>query len=105
MLVYLRDGSTQFCLRPHGPTSPSADPIPPGAWQGSHWSANVEVTGMTRPGKKPTAQAGIELRILRSRGDRLVGLVVKASASRVEDPGFESLLMPGFFRGRDIPVT
>ena len=23
-----------------GPTSPSADPIPPGAWQGSHWSAN-----------------------------------------------------------------
>ena len=24
-----------------GPTSPSADPIAPGAWQGSHWSANV----------------------------------------------------------------
>ena len=24
-----------------GPTSPSADPITPGAWQGSHWSANV----------------------------------------------------------------
>ena len=23
------------------PTSPSADPITPGAWQGSHWSANV----------------------------------------------------------------
>ena len=23
------------------PTSPSADPIMPGAWQGSHWSANV----------------------------------------------------------------
>ena len=23
-----------------GPTSPSADPIVPGAWQGSHWSAN-----------------------------------------------------------------
>ena len=23
------------------PTSPSADPIPPGAWQGSRWSANV----------------------------------------------------------------
>ena len=22
------------------PTSPSADPITPGAWQGSHWSAN-----------------------------------------------------------------
>ena len=24
-----------------GPTSPSADPITPGAWQGSHWSANI----------------------------------------------------------------
>ena len=23
-----------------GPTSPRADPITPGAWQGSHWSAN-----------------------------------------------------------------
>ena len=27
------------------PTSASADPIPPGAWQGSHWSANCLVTG------------------------------------------------------------
>ena len=35
------------------PTSPSADPIMPGAWQGSHWSANFEVTGMTRPRKNP----------------------------------------------------
>ena len=33
------------------PTSPSADPIAPGAWKGSHWSANFEVTGMTRPTK------------------------------------------------------
>ena len=24
-----------------GPTSPSADPIMPGAWQGNHWSANL----------------------------------------------------------------
>ena len=31
------------------PTSPSADPITPGTWPGSHWSANFEVTGMTRP--------------------------------------------------------
>ena len=23
-----------------GPTSPSADPVTPGAWQGSHWSAS-----------------------------------------------------------------
>ena len=31
--------------------------------------------------------------------DRLVGLVVKASASRAEDPGFESRLCKGFFSG------
>ena len=37
--------------------------------------------------------------------DRLVGLVVKATASRAEDPGFESRFAPGFFRGRVIPVT
>ena len=30
---------------------------------------------------------------------RLVGLVVKASASRAEDPGFESRLSRDFFRG------
>ena len=29
-------------------TGPSADPIAPGAWQGSHWSTDFEVTGMTR---------------------------------------------------------
>ena len=34
--------------------------------------------------------------------DRLVGLVVKASASRAEGPGFKSRLRPGFFRGRVI---
>ena len=39
------------------------------------------------------------------RVDCLVGLVVKASASRAEDPGFESRLRRGFFRGRVIPVT
>ena len=38
-----------------GPASPSTDPITPGAWQGSHWSANFEVTGMTRPAKNPGA--------------------------------------------------
>ena len=42
-----------------GPTSPSTDPITPGAWQGSHWSASFEVTGMTRPGKIPL-QTGFE---------------------------------------------
>ena len=31
---------TQSQYNDTGPTSPSADPITPGAWQGSHWSAN-----------------------------------------------------------------
>ena len=43
---------TQSQYTDTGPTSPSADPITPGAWQGSHWSANFKVTGMTRPRKK-----------------------------------------------------
>ena len=34
--VYL----TQSQYTDTGPTSPSADPKTPGAWQGSHWSAN-----------------------------------------------------------------
>ena len=61
-LVYFRDGSAQTILRAAtlrqklqikafhltqsqytdtGPTSPRADRITPGAWQGSHWNANV----------------------------------------------------------------
>ena len=31
---------TQSQYTDTGPTSPSADPITPGAWQGRHWSAN-----------------------------------------------------------------
>ena len=46
---------TQSQYTDTGPTSPSADPITPGAWQGSHWSANFSVTGMTRPRKNPGA--------------------------------------------------
>ena len=61
---------TQSQYTDTGPTSPSANPITPGAWQGSHWSANFEVTGMTRPGKIPS-QVTFELRIFRSRGGRL----------------------------------
>ena len=37
--------------------------------------------------------------------DRLISLVVKASALRAEDPGFESRLRWDFFRGRVLPVT
>ena len=31
---------TQSQYTDTGPTSPSTDPITPGAWQGSHWSSN-----------------------------------------------------------------
>ena len=61
---------TQSQYTDTGPTSPSADPVTPGAWQGSHWSANFWVTGMNRPGKIPS-QAGHEPRTFRSRGGRL----------------------------------
>ena len=60
-LVSLGDGSAQNCTCCHaeveaadqsfylthseltdtGPTSPGADPIPPGAWQGSHWDTKL----------------------------------------------------------------
>ena len=52
---------TQSQYTDTGPTSPTADLIMPDAWQGSHWSANFEVT----------SQAGFKPRIFRSRGGRL----------------------------------
>ena len=35
------------------PTSPSSGHITPGAWLGSHWITNFEVTGKTQPGSIP----------------------------------------------------
>ena len=61
---------TQSQYTDTGPTSPSADAITPGARQGSHWNANFQVTGMTRPGKIPS-QAGFELRTFHFRGGSL----------------------------------
>ena len=66
---------TQSQYTDTGPTS--FDPISPGAWQGSHRSANVEVSGMIRPGKIPS-QMVFELRIFRSRGGRLNHLANEA---------------------------
>ena len=54
---------TQSQFSDIGPTSPSADPIMPSAWQGSHWSANFQVTGMTQPPKNP-GSSGIRTRDL-----------------------------------------
>ena len=59
------------------PTSPSADPIMPGAWKGSHWSASFEVTAMTRP-CKILSQARFEPQIVRSRCGRLNQLANEA---------------------------
>ena len=61
---------TQSQYTDTGPTSPGADPIMPGAWQGSQWGVNFEVTDMSRPGKIPS-QAGFEPQIFHSRGGRL----------------------------------
>ena len=74
---------TQSQYTDTGPTSPSADPITPGAWQGSHWSANFEVTGMTRPRKNPGA-SGIRTRDLP---------LSRRKPSQVE--GIESFLLSG----------
>ena len=46
-----------------GPPVPALTHKTPGAWQGSHWSANFEATGMTRPRKNPGA-SGIRTRDL-----------------------------------------
>ena len=46
---------TQSQYTDSGLTSTSTDPITTSAWQGSHWSANFEVTGITRPRKNPGA--------------------------------------------------
>ena len=58
---------TQSQYTDAGLTSPSADPITPGAQQGSHWSASFEVTGMTRP-RKILSQVEFKPRIFRSPG-------------------------------------
>ena len=60
---------TQSRYTDTGPTSPSTDPVTPGAQQGSHWSGNFKVTNMARPRKNPVTW--IRTPTLRSRGRRL----------------------------------
>ena len=73
MLVYLKNRFTQIIVRAAtevadqnfyltqsqyavtGPTSPSADPVAPGAWQDSHWSADFYYDSTWKK-----TQAGIE---------------------------------------------
>ena len=78
-----------------GPTSPSADPVTPVAWQGSHWSASFEVTGMTRPRKIPDSNPGsssLDADALTTRPSRLstardmTALSAEGEEQRREDP-------------------
>ena len=91
-LVYFRDGSAQTILRAAtlrqklqikafhltqsqytdtGPTSPRADPITPGAWQGSHWNANVYLSHWYDSTPKEPSASRVHIEISRSRGGRL----------------------------------
>ena len=75
-----------------GPTTPSTDPIMPGAWQGSHCSAIFEVTGMTRPHKNP-GTSRIQTRDL-------------ADTLTTRPTGWGSIPAgAGIFPGQVIPVT
>ena len=49
---------TQSQYTDTGSIIPSTDPITPGVWQGSHWSASFEVTCKTRPRKNLGASGG-----------------------------------------------
>ena len=72
------------------------------------------LSGMTGPGKRSTTQVGIkprsatpEVDAFTTRPVRLAGLVVKASASRAEDPEFESRLrriFPGSSHTSDFKI-
>ena len=54
-----------------GPTSPSADPVTPGAWQDSHWGTDFEKIGSTPPRKCPTGEAEREPQVCRHGGGHL----------------------------------
>ena len=54
---------TQSYYADTGPTSHSSGPVMPGAWQGSHWSASVEVTGRTGPTQVSGGKLGYNPRL------------------------------------------
>ena len=53
------------------PTSPCVDPITPGDRQASHKSTNVQVPGLTGPGKIPERASENRSQVCHSRGGRL----------------------------------
>ena len=80
---------TQSQYTDTGPTSPSADPITPGAWQGSHLSTDFQVTGLARAKKKKKKKKKVRgasrnrTQACRSRGGRLNHQATGAVISRV----------------------
>ena len=73
---------TQSQFSDTGPTSPSTDPITPGTWQGSHWNANFEVTGMTRPQKKSRHKQDSNLGSFTLEADALTTRPTRQSSAR-----------------------
>ena len=93
---------TQSQYTDTGPTSPSADPITPGAWQGSHGSANFLSHWYDSAPKKIPAQAGFEPGIFRSRGGRLTTRPTRRSLTERRVPksgGFGDALEATVVRG------
>ena len=80
----------------------SVDPMMPDAGQGSHWSVNFYVNGMTRPGKIRSARAGIEPRVCRSRGGRLNHWANEAVRGRELQAGTET---DRHFWSADLTIT
>ena len=88
----------------HLPTHPSAYPPPPVIHPSVHLSRYPPTHAPFHPPTHPLIHPNPTCHpsVVSPNLHRLVGLVVKASASRAEDPGFESRFR---FRGRVIPVT
>ena len=73
-----------------------------GYWASYEKSADKTLCGLPASesgpvGTKLTSVSRTQGSEVSAKGNRLVGLVVKASASRAEDPGFESRLRRDFF--------
>ena len=70
------------------------------SWQCVGLATLRDTASRVCPSSKPSVPMYFSLGV-----DRYIGLVVKASASREEDPGFKSRLRRDFFRGRVIWLT
>ena len=90
---------TQSQYTDTGPTSPSADPITPGAWQSSHRSANFEVTGMTRPRKNPGAKRDSNLGPSALEADALTTRPRRRCCRQKEDNACSDPTHGGHFSG------